>query len=47
MQAILSADLNWGIGYRGGELLMRVPEDMKRLQGHDHRQGSGHGQENT
>ena len=31
MQAILSADLNWGIGYRG-ELLMRVPEDMKRFR---------------
>ncbi len=28
MKAILSADLNWGIGYRG-KLLQRVPEDMK------------------
>lgn len=28
MKAILSADLNWGIGYCG-KLLMRVPEDMK------------------
>lgn len=28
MKAILSADLNWGIG-RDGELLQRVPEDMK------------------
>jgi len=28
MKAILSADLNWGIGC-GGKLLQRVPEDMK------------------
>lgn len=28
MKAILSADLNWGIGYKG-KLLQRVPEDMK------------------
>ncbi len=28
MKAILSADLNWGIGC-GGKLLKRVPEDMK------------------
>jgi dihydrofolate reductase len=28
MKAILSADLNWGIGYKG-QLLQRVPEDMK------------------
>jgi dihydrofolate reductase len=28
MKAILSADLNWGIGC-GGQLLQRVPEDMK------------------
>lgn len=28
MKAILSADLNWGIGCRG-DLLQRVPEDMK------------------
>jgi len=28
MKAILSADLNWGIGYRGG-LLQRIPEDMR------------------
>lgn len=28
MKAILSADLNWGIGYCG-KLLMCVPEDMK------------------
>ncbi len=28
MKAILSADLNWGIGC-GGNLLQRVPEDMK------------------
>lgn len=28
MKAILSADLNWGIGCRG-KLLQRVPEDMK------------------
>jgi len=28
MKAILSADLKWGIGC-GGELLLRVPEDMK------------------
>jgi dihydrofolate reductase len=27
MKAILSADMNWGIGYKGN-LLMRVPEDM-------------------
>ncbi len=28
MKAILSADLNWGIG-KDGKLLQRVPEDMK------------------
>ncbi len=28
MNAILSADLNWGIGFKG-KLLQRVPEDMK------------------
>lgn len=28
MKAILSADLNWGIGHEG-KLLQRVPEDMK------------------
>jgi len=28
MKAILSADLNWAIGYEGN-LLMRVPDDMK------------------
>jgi len=28
VKAILSADLNWGIGYRG-DLLVRIPEDMK------------------
>jgi dihydrofolate reductase len=28
MKAILSADLNWGIGC-GGKLLQRVPEDMR------------------
>lgn len=28
MKAILSADLNWGIGYKGS-LLERIPEDMK------------------
>jgi dihydrofolate reductase len=28
MRAILSADSNWGIGYKN-ELLVRVPEDMK------------------
>lgn len=28
MKAILSADMNWGIGYEG-KLLQRVPEDMK------------------
>ena len=28
MKAILSADINWGIG-RGNRLLARVPEDMK------------------
>lgn len=28
MKAILSADLNWGIGFRG-KLLQHVPEDMK------------------
>jgi dihydrofolate reductase len=28
MKAISSADLNWGIGYKG-QLLKRVPEDMK------------------
>jgi len=28
MKAILSADLNWGIGH-GGKLLVRVPDDMK------------------
>ena len=28
MKAILSADLNWGIG-KEGKLLQRVPEDMK------------------
>ncbi len=28
MKAILSADLNWGIGL-GGKLLQRVPEDMR------------------
>jgi dihydrofolate reductase len=28
MKAILSADLNWGIGFKG-KLLQRVPEDMK------------------
>jgi dihydrofolate reductase len=28
MKAISSADLNWGIGYKG-QLLQRVPEDMK------------------
>lgn len=27
MKAILSADMNWGIGYKG-QLLQRVPEDM-------------------
>jgi len=27
MKAILSADKNWGIGYKGG-LLVRIPEDM-------------------
>ena len=30
MKAILSADLNWGIGC-DGKLLQRVPEDMKRF----------------
>ena len=30
MKAILSADLNWGIGC-DGKLLKRVPEDMKRF----------------
>ena len=37
MQAILSADRNWGIGKDGG-LLVRVSEDMKffrkKTQGH-------------
>lgn len=28
MKAIVAADLNWGIGYRG-DLLARIPEDMK------------------
>jgi len=28
MKAILSADLNWGIGYKGN-LLLRIAEDMK------------------
>jgi len=28
LKAILSADINWGIGYKGS-LLARVPEDMK------------------
>ena len=28
MKAILSADMNWGIGYKG-KLLQRVPEDMR------------------
>jgi dihydrofolate reductase len=28
MKAILSADMNWGIGYKGN-LLKRVPEDMR------------------
>ena len=27
MKAILSADMNWGIGYKG-KLLARIPEDM-------------------
>lgn len=31
MKAILSADLNWGIGNKGN-LLQRVPEDMKRFK---------------
>lgn len=28
MKAIVAADLNWGIGYKGS-LLVRIPEDMK------------------
>jgi dihydrofolate reductase len=28
MKVIVAVDLNWGIGYRG-ELLQRIPEDMK------------------
>jgi dihydrofolate reductase len=28
MKIIVAVDLNWGIGYRG-ELLQRIPEDMK------------------
>jgi dihydrofolate reductase len=28
MKVIVSADRNWGIGYKG-ELLLRIPEDMK------------------
>ena len=28
MKAIVAVDLNWGIGY-GGNLLQRIPEDMK------------------
>ena len=28
MNAVLSADLNWGIGNKGG-LLMRIPDDMR------------------
>jgi dihydrofolate reductase len=31
MKAIASADLNWGIG-RGGQLLQRVPDDMKHFR---------------
>jgi dihydrofolate reductase len=31
MKAILSADLNWGIGC-GGNLLQRVPDDMKHFR---------------
>jgi dihydrofolate reductase len=27
MKALLSADMNWGIGYKG-DLLVRIPEDM-------------------
>lgn len=31
LKAILSADLNWGIGNKG-ELLVKIPEDMKRFK---------------
>lgn len=31
MKAILSADLNWGIGNKG-KLLVKIPEDMKRFK---------------
>jgi dihydrofolate reductase len=31
MKAIVSVDLNWGIGYKGN-LLQRIPEDMKNFR---------------